>query len=670
MEASVTHIPRRSNDNVWMPRLALLLTLATFCAIAQVRNYSIVVAGRIAGHEVLTVNPDRSVRITYTYNDRGRGPDIQGRYTFAPDGSPASIELTGQDYNHTPVDERFSAREGVAQWKSRIESGESKSAAFYVAASGPAAQTAWLARAILSAQKTSMPLLPGGEATLERGPSLDVKGQRVTLYSIGGLGFTPQPVWLDAGNDFFAASGDFAAIREGFEEVLPKLEAAERETAEKRFHDLAARLAHKPAHGLAIRHVRVFDAENASARDNQIVTVNGNKIESVAPDRGGKLPPGTESIDGAGKTLLPGLFDMHAHFSDYEGLLNIACGVTSVRDLGNDMNRLLRWKRQMDANEMIGPRIVLAGVMDGRGPYAAPTDVLVDTEEEAQAAIEKYKEAGYIQIKIYSSISPKLVPFIALTAHRNGMRVSGHVPAGMIAEQFVDAGADELQHMNFFFLNFWPEEAAKTNTRARITVPAERAAALDPNILAVQSFIAKLKEKEIVVDPTLGVFEENYTARPGVASPAYSAIIDRLPVQLRRAAYRGGLPVTAGQDRTYRASFQAMLEMTARLYRYGVRLVIGTDGIEGLMLHRELELWVKAGIPPEKVLQMATIGAARVARAGDERGSIEPGKLADLALYEGNPVRAISDIRKPRIVIKDGVVYRSEDLFRALGMQP
>jgi imidazolonepropionase-like amidohydrolase len=128
--------------------------------------------------------------------------------------------------------------------------------------------------------------------------------------------------------------------------------------------------------------------------------------------------------------------------------------------------------------------------------------------------------------------------------------------------------------------------------------------------------------------------------------------------------------VTAGQDRTYRASFQAMLEMTARLYRYGIRLVIGTDGIEGLMLHRELELWVKAGIPPEKVLQLATIGAARVARAGEERGSIEPGKLADLALFDGNPLRAISDIRKPRIVIKDGVVYRSEDLFRALGMQP
>lgn len=193
---------------------------------------------------------------------------------------------------------------------------------------------------------------------------------------------------------------------------------------------------------------------------------------------------------------------------------------------------------------------------------------------------------------------------------------------------------------------------------------------LDPDSPAVTKFIAKLKAKQIVVDPTLGVFEGEYTARPGVASPSYAAIVDRLPVQLRRAAFRGGLPVEGDEDRIHRASFQAMLDMTARLYRAGIPLAIGTDGIEGLMLDRELELWVKAGIPPDKVLQIATLGAARVARADGERGSITAGKLADLALFDGNPVREISDVRKPRIIIKDGVVYRSEDLFRAIGMTP
>jgi len=167
------------------------------------------------------------------------------------------------------------------------------------------------------------------------------------------------------------------------------------------------------------------------------------------------------------------------------------------------------------------------------------------------------------------------------------------------------------------------------------------------------------------------VFEGSYTARPGVVSPSYAAIIGRLPVQMRRAALRGGLPVNGrDQDRLYRASFQAMLNMTARLYRAGVPLVIGTDGIEGLMLDRELELWVQAGNPPAQVLQIATIGAARVSRTQHETGSIAPGKLADMALFEGNPSESIGDIRNPRIVIKDGVVFRSDELFRAAGMVP
>ncbi len=652
-----------------MVRFALVLAFSALWLAGQESRYSIVVAGRTAGHETHTRNADGSVWVAYSYNDRGRGPEIEGRYAFDGDLMPVSITLTGQDYNHTPVDEQFTATARAARWKSRTESGESKSPGWYVAANGPAAQMAWLARAMLQSRKTSMRLLPGGEATLEHGPSVELKGLRVSMYSIGGLDFTPEAVWLDEHNEFFAGAGGFATIREGLEDGLPKVVAGEREAGERRFGELAMRLGHKPAGALAIRHVRVFDSESAAVRENQIVIVNGNRIQSVAGDAGAPLPAGMEEIDGSGKTLLPGLFDMHVHFNAYEGLLNIACGVTSVRDLGNDMDRLLRWKRQMDTGGMIGPRVVLAGVMDGRGPYAAPTDVLVDTEAEARAAIEKYKAAGYIQIKIYSSIKPALVPYIVRVAHQNGMRVSGHVPAGMIADQFVDAGVDEFQHINFFFLNFLPGESAKTNTRARLTLPAQHASELDANSTAVTKFIAKLKGKQIVVDPTLGVFEGEYTARPGVVSPGYAAILDRLPMPRRREAFAGGLPVAGDEDRVYRASFQAMQAMTARLYRAGVPLVIGTDGIQGLMLHRELELWVQAGIPAEQVLRIATMGAARVARVAQERGSITQGKIADMALFDGNPAHAISDIRNPRIVIKDGVVFHSEDLFRAVGMR-
>jgi hypothetical protein len=299
---------------------------------------------------------------------------------------PIAIELTGQDYNHTAVDERFTAYDGMARWHSPAESGESKSGGWYVAVDGPATQMAWLASGMIAAGKTTMPLLPGGQATLERGPSLAYKGEHLTMYSIGGMDFTPDAVWLDGHNALFASVGGFSTVRGGFEDALTKLADAEAKESAKRFHELAVRLGRKPSGALAIRHVRTFDSENAVVREDQMVVVKGRRIVSAGMDPGG-APAGAEVIDGTGQTLLPGLFDMHAHFSDDQGLLNIACGVTTVRDLGNNMDRLLRWKREMDVGEIIGPRVVLAGVMDGRGPFAGPTDVLVNTEEEARAAI-------------------------------------------------------------------------------------------------------------------------------------------------------------------------------------------------------------------------------------------------------------------------------------------
>ena len=633
------------------------------------------VAGRIAGKETHTPAANGAIEVAYSYNDRGRGPEVTGRYVFDTNGMPVAIDLKGIDYNKAAVDEHFSSAKGIARWKSTTETGESRTRGWYVTANGSAAEIAWLARALLRAHRQSMPLLPAGEAVVEKGPTRELEAQgktiRVTLYSLRGLSFTPVSVWLDDRQEFFASlDSSFATIRAGWVASQNELKTAEKEADNARYHALAARLAHRPANGLVIEHVRLFDAESATLRPDQTVIVKGDRIQAVGAGAAAEVPSGAERIDGAGKTLLPGLFDMHAHFDISEGLLNLASGVTTVRDLGNDMDELLAWKHEMDANKMIGPRVVLAGIMDGRGPYAGPTNVLTDTEDEARAAIDRYATAGYIQIKIYSSIKPDLVPFIVRTAHAKGLRVSGHVPAGMIADQFVDAGVDEIQHINFVFLNFWPEEATKTNTRTRLTLPAERAAGLDQESIAVASFISKLKEKRIVVDPTLGAFEGQYVARPGVPSPGLDPVIDRLPAQVRRGAFQGGLPTPGDKDALYRQSFDAMLRMTARLYRAGVPLVIGTDGLEGLMLHRELELWVQAGIPPAEVLRTATISAARVARVDRERGSIAPNKLADLVLIDGDPVRNISDVRKTVMVVKDGIVYRSEQLYRAVGMKP
>jgi imidazolonepropionase-like amidohydrolase len=172
------------------------------------------------------------------------------------------------------------------------------------------------------------------------------------------------------------------------------------------------------------------------------------------------------------------------------------------------------------------------------------------------------------------------------------------------------------------------------------------------------------------VDVTMATFEGMFTARPGSVSPDYAPILSRLPAQVQRGAYSGGLPVTSENDQLYKDSYAAMLRMTKRMYDAGIPILAGTDALAGLMLHRELELEVKAGIPAAKALQIATFNAAGLLKQGNELGSIGAGKLADLVLVEGNPAEKISDIRRCRLVVKNGVLYKSEAIYAAVGIKP
>src|SRR6516162_6466194 len=185
--------------------------------------------------------------------------------------------------------------------------------------------------------------------------------------------------------------------------------------------------------------------------------------------------------------LFPGLWDMHAHLFGEDAFLDIAAGVTTVRDLGNSIEELTKLRQQIQEGTQIGPRVLMAGFIDGPGPFEGPVKVLAATPEEAREQVDHYADLGYVQIKIYSSVKPELVPVIIEEAHRRGLRVSGHVPSGMVAEQFVRDGADEIQHMNFVLLNFWPE-VKETRTPARFSEPGKRAAGLDFNSQQVNQF--------------------------------------------------------------------------------------------------------------------------------------------------------------------------------------
>jgi hypothetical protein len=656
---------------------ALLFACSALAQEAGQTRYAVLIMEKPAGMQASTVGADGTRNLSYEYNDRGRGPKLTARVRLDAAGTPVLIEMDGVDYYKAPVSERFTFANGLARWKNSAEAGEQKlgSSAFYLSTQGLPEEIGWLARSLLKAPGQRMALLPAGEATIKRADDLHVGDgsarRHVTAYQIHGLGFAPSTVWLDDDQNFFASVDRFySVVREGWEASVPKLLEKQEALAATRTVELARSLTRKPKVPVAITNANVFDAATGQSVPGSTVLIDGNRIRSVGKDGTVTIPSQAERIDAAGKALLPGLWDMHVHLSPNDGMLHLAAGVTSVRDLANDNDGLLQRKRDIEAGNEIGPRVTMRGFMDGRGPYAGPTKVFVDSEAEARSAIENYAKLGYEGIKVYSSIKPELVPTIIKLAHDAGLRVSGHVPAFMTAQQFVEAGADEIQHINMVFLNFFFDEVKDTRTPARFIAVAERGATLDVNSERVRSFVRLLKDRNVVLDPTLAVFESLFNDRPGQVAPGYAAIADRLPPQVRRGFLVGGLPVPEGKDARYRESQLATLRMTKLLYDSGITIVPGTDGLPGFTLHRELELYAKAGISAPDVLRLATLGAARVAKRDQELGSITPGKLADMVLVEGDPARRIGDIRRPSVVIKDGAFYEPAALYKALGIKP
>jgi imidazolonepropionase-like amidohydrolase len=644
---------------------------------ADAKHWSALMMGALAGQQAIWTTPDGKLHAFFQFNDRGRGPKTTTVLTLDANGFPSSEITEGNDYLKADVHEEFSVEAGNARWKNKAEQGQKKIAGqnFYVSMFGPPEESALLVRAAL-ANQGKLALLPEGEARVTKIRESEVeaggKKQRVTLYSLTGLDFSPTYVWLDESREFFA-SGErwFMTIREGWEPAQDTLLKIQNEINEQRAGDIAKRLAHRPGKGVLFQHANIFDAESGKILADQDLLVTGNKISSVNSTKkydAGKLQQ-FQVVDASGKTLIPGLWDMHAHVSENDGLLNLAAGVTTVRDLANDIDTLLARRKRIQDGTELGTRIVLAGIIDGPGPYQGPTKVLAATEAEARAAVDNYVKLGYVQIKIYSSVKPELVPAIIDEAHKNGLRVSGHIPAMMTASQCVKLGFDEIQHVNFLVLNFFPE-VKDTQTRARLTEPAKLAARLDLDSAEVQAFAHLLKEHGTTLDPTMSIFEDQYVSRPGEVSVAYAPVFRRLPTQVRRGMLAGGLQVPEGMDDTYRKSAANMIKLVGILYKAGIPIEAGTDALAGFTLYRELELDVRAGIPPAEVLKLATLGAARIMKKDGELGSIAPGKLADLVLIDGNPAANISDVRKTALVMKDGMLYKPAELYAELGIQP
>jgi imidazolonepropionase-like amidohydrolase len=585
------------------------------------------------------------------------------------------VRSRGHDYLKAPVDERMETRAGQLSWRSTSERGTAPAGSgFFLPTGGPFDSSAVLARALLRSPGRRVKVLPAGQAWIEDDSWIDLevdgKKRRLRRVAIAGLGFGPDLVWLDRDGEYFAQVSTWQSVIaiEG-EGLLQRLIAEDQKWRQARAARLAAQLSERPAGGLAITHARLFDSEKRRMRDDMTVVVAGDRITAVGGPST-KIPNGAKVVDARGRTLLPGLWDMHVHVDDDEGILHLASGVTTVRDLANDMEELSARVARFDAGSEIGPRVLRAGIIDGPGPLAAPTGVLPASESEARAAVERYAAAGYKQIKIYSSVALDLVPVIAREAHRRGLRVSGHVPNGMNAEQAVAAGFDEIQHANFLFLNFLAGPKDDTRTPLRFTLVAERAAGFDLDSAPVRKFLDLLVARKTVLDPTLAVFEGMFNSDPGELDPMLAPYAGRLPAQVERGGRVGGLPAKGDERARFRASHAAMGKLVQMAWKRGVRIVAGTDNVAGLTLQRELELYVAAGIPAADVLALATIGSAQVMGMERKTGSIAVGKQADMVLVDGDPVRDMADIRKTELVVCRGLVYDPDALLSAVGMRP
>ena len=629
----------------------------------------ILIQGNAAGTQTVERQADGAIRAEYSFNDRGRGDHIIATWKLDGAGVPIEYDGRGNDYMKAPIEEHFETKNGRASWKNRSEQGEQAitGEAFYLPMNPPPELFGVLARALLKAPNHKLALLPAGEATIEQANSGTT---RLTEYRITGLGFSPQPIWLDHNGTSASVSPWFSVVPDGFETAIPQLLDAQQKTDAAWSERIARALAHIPRGDLVIRNARLFDPRDLRVTPATSVVVSGERIVRVAPDAEVKPPANAEIIDAHDQFLMPGLWDNHQHFSENDGALDLANGVTSARDMANDTETFLQRVARFDNGTELGPRVLKAGIIDGTGEFAGPTKMRVDSVEQAIKDVDWYADHDYAQIKIYSSIKPELVPIIADHAHARGLRVSGHVPAFMSAREFVDGGADEIQHLNFIVLNFLFPEVKETRNRDRFTKVAERAREFTPDKSEVGEFINFLKDHHTVLDPTINIFEALFCGDPGAITPGLEEIVPRFPPQVQRAMRSGALEVPPDKQAAYRDAFPAMLRLLTAIYDAGVTMIPGTDALAGYTLHHELELYARAGIAPAEVLRVATWTPALVMGVDKDRGVIAPGKLADMILVDGDPTKNIRDINNITTVIKGGKVYDPVAIEKALGITP
>ncbi len=622
---------------------------------------------------------DDITSVEYEFRNNGRGPTIHEKIVFDEDGFPVNWSLSGNTSFGNKFEENFSIEDGQASWTDSTGQGTAalSNKNLYVAQQA-APYALWVyARLLLADDDRTMPILPAGELRLEEMEVVSVNGpsgpETITTYALYGIDLNPSYIALDASGKLFAnMSPVFALVREGYESIEQKLRNLTVEYSAKRYEIIQEKVTRKFDRPIRINNVRLFDPHTLSLTDFSSVLIVGNRIAGVDAVQS-QLDNDEVHIDGNGGTLVAGMYEMHMHLRDDRALLNIAAGVTSVRDMGNINDVLSELIANIESGRLVGPRVTRSGFIEGASPFNSNNGILVSSEEEAVDAVRQYASGdigNYHQIKIYNSMKPEWVPAVIAEARLHGLRVAGHVPAFTNADAMISAGYDEMTHINQVMLAWVLNEGEDTRTLLRLTA-LTRLPDLNISDLAVQNTINAMVERNVAIDPTLAIHEQLLLSRNGTTAQGALDYIEHMPIGAQRAAKSAMAEIsTPEDDEAYRLAYDKIIETLAEMYRRGVFIIPGTDMGGSFPYHRELELYQQVGMTPGEILKMATYDMAAYLEQDEELGSIESGKLADFFLVPGDPTTDLKAIKTIAMVVKDGVVFFPSEIYPEFGILP
>jgi imidazolonepropionase-like amidohydrolase len=426
---------------------------------------------------------------------------------------------------------------------------------------------------------------------------------------------------------------------------------------------------------IALEHVRVIDGTGAAAKTDQTIIISGGKITAMGNAGVAPVPADANRMDMTGYTALPGLVGMHDHlfYPSGGGLyhdmpfsfprLYLALGVTTIRTTGSmEPYTDLEIKKAVDAGKMPGPKINATGpYMEGEGIPLLQLHQLTGPDD-ASRTVEYWVAEGARSFKVYNYLTRAELKAVIDTAHKHGIKVTGHL-CSIGFREAAELGIDDLEHGLTVDTEFHPDK--KPDVCPNSNQAAAAAAKLEVTSEPIQTTIKMLIAKHVAVTSTLPVFEQIVPARPDVPQKVFDLLSD----DARKAYQANRTRIAQNKESPWPTMFQREMEFERAFVKAGGMLLAGLDptGIGGIIAGfgdlREVELLVESGFTPLEAIKIATLNGAQFLGEADHIGSLAPGKQADIMLVKGDPSSKIADIENVELVFKDGVGWDSKKLI-------